>query len=318
VNSEPHVLLDADLTSVDLSSATDARQAPPCVKSDIDTRSEATSIQTDCMEIEIGGHKLTGAIDFRSERSSESGQSLSPGKQREFKSDFRREAARLKDWADRQNWPESSVGELRVVVSDQYKISKSLVPAWSGCTGHMEFPAWRVMSRKAAIMHELVHVFFPNANRFLAEGLAVYLQAAIGENPAFPNFGTPLHENARERLREMTPLNSRADRPDLTQIHLAELDAIATPSPLTLRVGDDFYGEDRRGQAFVYSIAGSFVQFLVETRRMGKFRAIYERTPLIPLAHNGGSPDRWHDVYRATLADLEREWKLMIVAGVCD
>ena len=318
MNSEPHVLLDADLTSVDLSSATDARQAPHCLKSDIDTHSEATSIQTDCMEIEFGGHKLTATIDFRSENTGENGQSFSSGKQREFKGDFRREAASLKDWADRQNWPESPVGELRVIVSDQYKISKSLVPAWSGRAGHMEFPAWRVMSRKAAIMHELVHVFFPNANRFLAEGLAVYLQAAIGENPAFPNFGTPLNENARERLREMTLPNSRMDRPDLTHIHLAELDAIATPNPLTLRVGHDFYGEDRRGQALVYSIAGSFVQFIVETRRMGKFRAIYERTPLIPLAHDAGSPDRWRDVYGETLPDLEREWKLMIVTGVCD
>ncbi len=41
----------------------------------------------------------------------------------------------------------------------------------------MEFPAWRVNAGKAAILHELAHVFFPNGNRFLAEGLAVYLQA---------------------------------------------------------------------------------------------------------------------------------------------
>jgi hypothetical protein len=33
----------------------------------------------------------------------------------------------------------------------------------------MEFPAWRVMAGEAAIMHELVHVYFPNGNRLLAE-----------------------------------------------------------------------------------------------------------------------------------------------------
>ena len=318
MNSKPHVLLDADFASVDLSSATDAGQAAHCLKIDIEAHSEATSIQTDCIEIEFGGHKLIGSIEFRSDRTGENDQCLSPGKQREFKGDFQREAARLKDWADNQNWPGCPVNELRVVVSDQYRISKSLVPAWSGRVGHMEFPAWRVLSRKAAIMHELVHVFFPNGNQFLAEGLAVYLQAAIGENPAFPNFGTPLHENAREHFVEMALSNSRADRLDLTQIHLGELDAIATPSPLTMRVGRDLYGEDRRGQAFVYPIAGSFVQFLVETRGMERFRAIYAHTPLVSLAHRAGSPDRWRDVYGATLADLEGEWKFMIVAGARD
>ena len=65
----------------------------------------------------------------------------------------------------------------------------------------MEFPAWRVEARKAAIAHELVHVFYPNANRFLAEGFAVYLQDEIGGNPAFPNFGRPLHALVLERLR---------------------------------------------------------------------------------------------------------------------
>jgi hypothetical protein len=91
------------------------------------------------------------------------------------------------------------VPELRVVVSDQYQISKSLVPAWSGRAGQMEFPSRRVIAREAAIAHELIHVFFPNGNRFLAEGLAVYVQTAIGGNPAFPNFGKPLHELVREQ-----------------------------------------------------------------------------------------------------------------------
>ena len=205
--------------------------------------------------------------------------------------------------------------QLHVVVSDRYKISKSLVPAWSGRAGHMEFPAWRVLARKAAIMHELVHVFFPNGNRFLAEGLAVYLQAAIGGNPAFPNFGKPLHENTRERFEEMARALSRGDRQSLELVHLAELDAIATPSPLTLRVGHDVYGEEPRGQSFIYPIAGSFVQFLVETRGMDMFRALYLQTPLVPHAQNAGSPERWMDVYDVPFNDLENEWKAMIADG---
>jgi hypothetical protein len=179
----------------------------------------------------------------------------------------------------------------------------------------MEFPVRRVVSREAAIAHELVHVFFPNGNRFLAEGLAVYVQATIGGNPAFPNFGKPLHEYVRERFLEMAPAISGGDEQRLEQVHLAELDAIATPSRLTLGVGHEVDGEERRGPAFTYPIAGSFVQSLIETRGMEMFRALYEQTPFVPLAQKAGSPDRWSDVYNVALADLEDEWKSMIVDG---
>jgi hypothetical protein len=100
----------------------------------------------------------------------------------------------------------------------------------------------------------------------------------------------------------------------LGQIHLAELDLIPTPNPLTLRVGAELYGEDKRGQAFVYPIAGSFVQSLLETRGIERFRSLYAQTPLLPLVLNAGSPDRWSDVYCMTFADLENEWKSMIVS----
>ena len=62
------------------------------------------------------------------------------------------------------------------------------IPAgWNSRSGEL-FPATRL------IAHELAHVLFPNGNRFLAEGLAVYLQAAIGGKPEFPNFGRSLHQ----------------------------------------------------------------------------------------------------------------------------
>jgi hypothetical protein len=141
----------------------------------------------------------------------------------------------------------------------------------------------------------------------------VHLQDSIGGNPAFPNFGKPLHGNVCERLLEMTPHNSGEDPLGLGQIHLAELDLIPTPNPLTLRVGGELFGEDQRGQAFVYPIAGSFVQFLLETFGVERFRSLYTQTQLLPLVLNAGSPDRWPDVYCMTLADLENEWKSMVV-----
>jgi hypothetical protein len=253
-------------------------------------------------------------IDFEFECARDGAAALTEAQQVEFKDDVCREIIHLQEWAADLDWIEFPVPELKIIVSDRYSISKSLVPAWSGRRGNMEFPVWRVASRKAAIMHELIHVFFPNGNRFLAEGLAVHLQDSIGGNPAFPNFGKPLHGNVCRRLLEMPPRNSSEDPLGLGQIHLAELDLIPTPNPLTLRVGAEIYGEDKRGQAFVYPIAGSFVQFLLETRGIERFRSLYTQTQLLPLVLNAGSLDRWSDVYRMTLANLENEWKSMIVS----
>lgn len=235
---------------------------------------------------------------------------LTAAKQNEFKIDFCEQMARLEKWAADRHWVAFPVRvpEFHVIVSDRYKISKSLVPAWSGRAGDMEFPLWRVAARQAAITHELVHVFFPNGNRFLAEGLAVYLQAEIGGNPAFPNFGRPLHW----LVREMVPGFSSGSPEGLELIRLTDLDKIATPNPLSLRIGQDFYGEDPRGQARIYPLAGSFVQFLIESRGSDAFHKIYMRTPLVPLQQNPGTPDRWTDVYGHSLVRLEDEWKSLI------
>jgi hypothetical protein len=177
----------------------------------------------------------------------------------------------------------------------------------------MEFPTWRVIARKAAISHELVHVFLPNGNRFLAEGLAVHVQAKIGGNQAFPNFGRPLHTMVREFLPAMVPQFRQGDPVSLEPLHLSDLDCIATPSPLTLRVGNNFYDEGPRGQAHVYPIAGSFVQHLIESHGLQSFRLLYERTPMVPLRQDAGLLARWNEVYGASFSELEAEWKAMIV-----
>jgi hypothetical protein len=108
------------------------------------------------------------------------------------------------------------------------------------------------------------------------------------------------------------PEFSPGDPQSLDCLHLAELDKIATPSPLTLKIRQDFYGEEPRGQARIYPIAGSFVQFLIETHGMEKFRALYEQTPLVPLVQSAGSADRWGSIYGISLAELQEEWKSTI------
>jgi hypothetical protein len=236
--------------------------------------------------------------------------SLSPAQQDGFKADFARELAGLNAWSTWERWlPFLPAANLQIFVSDEYKISKSLLPAAIGQKGRMEFPAWKVVAGEAAIMHELVHAYFPNGNRLLAEGLAVYLQAAIGGNPAFPNFGQPLHEMARDLLRKMVPEFACGLPQTLEKIRIVDLDKIATPSPLRLRVGLNLYEVDAFGQAHIYPIAGSFVQFLVEAYGMEKFRSLFLRTPLQPFERNPGSSNRWSEVYGVALNDIAEQWK---------
>jgi hypothetical protein len=272
---------------------------------------ESSRAGGDLAVVEDGPDGIT-TFNFDSLLDRSSSANISSAQQNIFKADFYRELTSVKRWSVETGWGGDIPPVLQISVSADYKISKSLVPAWFGCAGRMEFPAWRVIARKAAIAHELTHVFFPNGNRFLAEGLAVYLQAEIGGNPAFPNFGTPLHELVGFLLQEMAPEFSSRDSQSFNCIHVAELDKIATPSPLTLRVGQDFYGEEPRGQARIYPIAGSFVQFLIETRGMKKFRALYLQTPLVPLVQSTGTPDRWRSIYGSALTELEKEWKSLI------
>lgn len=228
----------------------------------------------------------------------------------DFVRDLRREIERVECWSENAGW-QGAWPSLRVTVADRYKISKSLVPAWNGERGRMEFPTWRVSQRKAAIAHELVHIVYPNANRFLAEGLAVHLQAEIGGNPAFPNFGRPLHAVAREVVIALLAEGATAQRAGSEL--LPQLDAIGTPFPLTLRIGAHLLGEEPRGQARIYPLAGSFTAFIIETHGLRKFRELYAQTPLVPHVQDAGSAERWQAAYGLCLGALEREWRSMLL-----
>jgi hypothetical protein len=253
-----------------------------------------------------------GTITF--EHDGPTSRGLSSEERFALRDDICREIAALERWSKAHGWLHTWP-QLNVVVAERYSISKSLVPAWNGQSGRMELPAWRVASRKAAIMHELVHVLFPNANRFLAEGLAVYLQAEIGGNPAFPNFGRPLHVVACKILQEQVPGFEAGKRESVDAIRLTDLDAIATPAPLTLHIGSDFYGEEPRGQSRIYPLAGSFTQHLIAIHGLERFYSIYAQTPLVPHEQSAGPADRWLRAYERSLAHLEREWNFMIAGS---
>lgn len=260
---------------------------------------------------EYAGHLAT---DFRF--GDGSAHSLSDSVRRGFIADFEDAVKSLRLWSLERGWAPSAPRKLRVFVSPQFRISRGLVPAWEGRDGTIEFPARRVAAGQAAIVHELTHVFFPNGNRLLAEGLAIYLQALLGRNPTFPNFSQPLHQAAHDRLRDVLPAYAAGDVAALDAFHLASLDVIPTPNPLTLEIGGRFCGEDKDGQGTLYCLAGSFIQFLIETDGFALFRRLYERTPLRIGALDAGSAQRWSAVYDSALAVFEARWKSLLAEMV--
>lgn len=162
--------------------------------------------------------------------------------------------------------------EIRIHVDSSYRISMALIPAYHGDRGFMEMPLRRVRDNDGALLHEIVHIYAPNNNRFLAEGLPVYLHDKLGGNPGFPNFGKDLSVLARERLSEVSSL--------------ARLDRVRTPIPLSTAANEQT----------AYILGGSFVGFLIEKHGLPKFRDFYET-------------GNYEKVYRKSLEILEREWR---------
>jgi hypothetical protein len=237
---------------------------------------------------------------------------LSHGQKDAFTAAFCLDVANLTQWLYQVGWSLSStLPDLEVSVSDRFRISRALLHMALNEPGKIDFPAPEVVIGRAAMLHELVHVFLPNGNRLLAEGLAVYLQQKIGRNPAFPNFSRPLHEMVR--MFTCSGNDQGVDTMKLERIRFGDADKIATPSPVWLRVGLIPYSD----AAYIYPMAGSLVEFLIETRGVAKFRTLYNRTPLVPLERDPGHPDRWVDVYGVSLTGLDSEWRALIGSLSC-
>ncbi len=207
--------------------------------------------------------------------------SLSGGEVAEMEAKLRRALDAVCNW-----WGADFKGPFSIEVKDDFGPSMALVPAWRGNRGHMIF---RARNRgNPAIMHEMTHVFAPNANRMLAEGLATHAHAHLKGAEAYPNFGRDLHDAARD-LAEKTDLSV--------------FDALETPNRLT---------PEGFEQNEAYLVAGSFVRFLIEKYGMDKFRRLYALTPLESWQRFAGDPDRWEGVYGKGLKVLEAEWKAAI------
>jgi hypothetical protein len=139
----------------------------------------------------------------------------------------------------------------------------------------MEMPLRRVRENSAALLHEIVHIYAPNNNRFLAEGLAVYLHGKLAGNPAFPNFGEDLRRLAVRRLSGVKSLE--------------RLNSVRTPRPLSTVMEEET----------AYILAGLFVGFLIERYGLASFRGLYET-------------EDYEKIYGKSLEVLQNEWRLSL------
>jgi hypothetical protein len=291
---------------------------------------------------------LLARFDFGGRIDQDSFPSVAPAQQSKFQADFLAQFRKVHDQLAKYKWlspdaplpprvvsgPYRPQTDLHVFVSEAYNLSRSLVPSWSGKRGWMEFPAHRVVAGEASIAHELVHVLFPNGNRMLAEGMAVYLQQKLFPRlPVYPNYSQPLEQVVQTFLRTTFP-----DSPSeaLWGMDLDGLESISTPDDLYIRIGTrPFIGGDPGNPdspptphevKFVYAVAGSLVSFLLENPieennllTESNFGALYQSTPLRPLERNSGDPDRWQNFYKGknsqgktvsySFADLGLLWK---------
>ena len=170
-------------------------------------------------------------------------------------------------------WGATWKAPIRIHVDSSYKISRALIPAYQGNRGFMEMPLQRVRNNDGALLHEIVHIYAPNNNRFLAEGLAVCLQAKIGSNRAFPSFNDNLNVLARRRFLEVNSL--------------ASLNTGGTIRPWSA-AGDE--------RTTAYILAGAFVGFLIDRYGLPRFKSLYETND-------------YDKVYGKSLEILEKEWR---------
>ena len=146
------------------------------------------------------------------------------------------------------------------------------MPGYFGNRGFIEMPLRTVRNNTSALLHEIVHIYAPIDNRFLAEGLPVFVHAQLAGNPTFPNFGEDLRRMAARGLSGIKSLEA--------------LNGVRTPRPLSAVM-------DEKN---AYALAGSFVGYLIEKYGLASFRSLY-------------ATENYEQVYGKSLDILEKEWR---------
>lgn len=174
-------------------------------------------------------------------------------------------------------------GRIYIYISDKYDMPRTtkdnevLIPA-NRVRGDSGGPP-EIAGRGPAIVHELTHIIAPSQgkpNRYLDEGLAVFMQEKFGAGKSYPNMGEDVH-----------------------QVTMRLIKTVGEPIPI-------YKLEETRNSSLTsnlrrlaYLQEGSFVKYLVEKYGLKDFMAMYE----------GKSYEK---VYKKSLDDLEKEWKEFI------
>src|SRR5687767_1764421 len=79
-----------------------------------------------------------------------------------FQSEMQRARVKVREW-----WGATFESSISIQTNTDRVLSMALIPAWRGERGQMIFGAKRVDAGEAATVHEMIHVYAPNANRFL-------------------------------------------------------------------------------------------------------------------------------------------------------
>lgn len=132
-----------------------------------------------------------------------------------------------------------------------------------------------------SLVHETTHVVDSGKlrNRFLTEGLAVYVEDQVGE-VAYPNFGVDLHACTSELQADY---GSPIAMLDSEQVREASDSGIA--------------------RQFAYAQEGSFARWLIQMHGMPAFLRVLDAQP----------PEK---VYAASFVALEAEWRKMLATQV--
>ena len=171
-------------------------------------------------------------------------------------------------------------GRIYLHISDKYDMPRTtkdndlLIPA-NRIRGDAGGPP-EIAERGPAIPHEITHIIAPSSgkpNRYLDEGLAVFIQEKFGGDKSYPNMGEDIHQVTAELIRtvgEIIPLNRVEETRNSTK------------------------RENIRRLSYLQE--GSFVRYLIEKYGLKDFMTMYE----------GKSFEK---VYKKSLEDLETEWK---------
>ena len=131
----------------------------------------------------ISGPGLAAPPQCKEPSISISAENLSGSDEKDFEEALRAAIKKVCKW-----WGPTYTGAFTSNIEDNRGPSMALLPGWRGNRGTMLFRTGTTRAGRSAIIHEVIHVFAPNGNRFLAEGFAVFAHEYLGGRNAYPAF----------------------------------------------------------------------------------------------------------------------------------